>query len=277
MEVVIYWDSLLILNVLLNYWILTLIARRFSLLKSGASVLGVALIGTGVSFVLSNVAAKTRLYQLIDFLVTIPLMLSLFIPKEKHTLLKKAMGYGFLYSFMFAGILRVFFLEFKLFSVREIHLLGVLTGGYICFMGIKNYLQKEKASKKHALCHVQLKSEKGIIHIKGIIDTGNSLVEPISKKPVCLLEESVLQKLIEKESALYRAIPYRSVGCEKGILFGVEIPEIQITYDKEVLSWKKVICAGVNHKLSTRGTYQMIIHPAYVAEEKKERGRNVIN
>ena len=270
MEIVIYWDSLLLLNVLLNYWILTLIKRRFSLYKRNITILGIALLGTVISFLFFSM--KIKVYQFIETLITIPIMLYILIPKEKRLILKKAIGYGFLYSFMFAGILRVFFWKWKLLSSRDIHIGCVLTGGYICFQGIKNYLQKQKVEKKHSLCDVRLKTEQTTIQIKGMIDTGNSLIEPISKKPVCLVEEDVLQQLVAKENVLYRAIPYRSVGCEKGILYGVEIPEMQINYETEVLSLTRVICAGVNHKLSTKGTYQIIVHPECVREGKKESG-----
>ena len=102
--------------------------------------------------------------------------------------------------------------------------------------------------------------------ITALLDTGNSLIEPISKKPVCLLESGVLERLVDKEAALMRAVPYCSVGCEKGILYAVEIPKMQIACDGKVKEVQDVFCAEVPHKLATNDTYKMILHPECVGE-----------
>ena len=50
-------------------------------------------------------------------------------------------------------------------------------------------------------------------HIKGFADTGNHLVDPISKKPVSIITLEAWHTLLEKgEIPLYRLIPYKAIG-----------------------------------------------------------------
>ena len=107
------------------------------------------------------------------------------------------------------------------------------------------------------------------VPVLALLDTGNSLKEPISGEPVCLMEEELLAKITLENPLFLRAIPYRSVGCEQGMLYGVKIPKLEIYTDETCYVADDVICAGVGHKLSTKGAYQMILHPALLAEENR--------
>lgn len=57
---------------------------------------------------------------------------------------------------------------------------------------------------------------------------GNSLIEPISGKPVSVIEHSLVTKLWEEEPRIFRAIPYHSIGKRHGILKGYLLPELRI-------------------------------------------------
>ncbi len=275
MEVVIYLDSLFLLNFIMNYWILKLLTYQFALKNRTLQRLVAAAIGSGMYILLLRFPMQTRFMQWIEIAVSVPAMLLIVLPKDKRAMWKQALAYGFLYSFIVAGILRTLVSKLRIFSAYHVYTIAVLTGAYFCFEHIARYLQKQKNFKKHGLCNVKLKSDLNTVCVKALLDTGNSLREPISKRPVCLVEQDVLERLVPKDDVWIRAIPYRSVGCEQGILYGVEIPELHITYGTEYFVAKKVICAGVGHKLSTNGAYQMILHPGYVIEEKEkiERGK----
>ena len=63
------------------------------------------------------------------------------------------------------------------------------------------------------------------VRVKAFIDTGNSLYEPISGKPVCVLQGMDASALWGGD-ALWRAIPYHTVGVTKGILRGYYLPDL---------------------------------------------------
>ncbi len=64
---------------------------------------------------------------------------------------------------------------------------------------------------------------------KGYVDSGNSLKEPVSGKPVVLLDRKGAQRLPFKPAELgdrYRVIPYKAVGVECGYLEGIRADRI---------------------------------------------------
>lgn len=266
MEIVIYWDSLFLLNFIMNYWILRVLIYKFRLSVKGLRAVLAALFGAGIYILCLFLPIGTRYVQFLEMGLSIFMMSIFLLPKKSRRMFFKVSLYGLFCSFFVAGILRTIFSKGKLFSKGQIHILSVLTFGYVVIEGILVNVSRQKQNQKQRLCKVRLKSEKDTVFVTALVDTGNSLIEPISQKPVCLLEHPILEKLIEMESTLFRVIPYRSVGCEQGILYGFEIPEIQITYRMQEILLKQVFCAEVHHKLSTNDTYNMILHPACIEE-----------
>lgn len=94
------------------------------------------------------------------------------------------------------------------------------------------------------------------------MDTGNSLREPVSGRPVSVVEEECFLKLSGiKAPEKLKAIPYHSVGRDNGIMEGYEVPEIIIKGREENIRWQKVIVGISRNKISASGKYQMILHP----------------
>ena len=100
------------------------------------------------------------------------------------------------------------------------------------------------------------------IEVNALIETGNSLREPVSGKPVSVVEEEMLGRLSGiKIPEKLKVIPYHSVGKSNGIMEGYEIPEMIIEDEGENLRWQKVIVGISKNKISANGRYQMILHP----------------
>ena len=114
----------------------------------------------------------------------------------------------------------------------------------------------------------------------GLLDTGNHLREPISKKPVvianakavcCLFEEEVVTMLcnfqtIKKIEGNYkiRWIPYHSLGKKNGYLVGVIVDKLIVYKEgKEIVS-KEVLLGMIEEELSSEDLYQFILHEEYV-------------
>ena len=100
--------------------------------------------------------------------------------------------------------------------------------------------------------------------LKGLLDTGNDLREPISRKPVVIGEYEVLKQLLPKQLDEYttrlKVIPYRSLGEEDGTLYGVVFDEIQVTSCGETFVKKDVIIGLYHGHLSSKKEYQLILH-----------------
>lgn len=276
MKIEIYLDSLFFMNLVINLWIMKLVTYKFSLEVNEVRLLGAAGLGAGAYIILFFLPGNGLFLQFLASPISMPLMIMIILPKRKHRLFRKLVGTCLAYSFVIAGVLRAIFNKWMLFTGQEVTLFAVLLGVYLCSMAGACLIRKGKQSAKRHIYQVTITSAGMQTRLKALLDTGNSLVEPFSKRPVCLVEEELLARITLENTLFLRAIPFRSVGCEQGILYGVEIPELKITCEESSYVVKNVICAGVGHKLSEKGVYQMILHPAlleeeYKSDEKEER------
>jgi hypothetical protein len=64
--------------------------------------------------------------------------------------------------------------------------------------------------------------------VNALVDSGNSLVEPISGKPVCVVGKKVYETLWGGETEGFRVIPYHSIGKSRGVLPGYLLPRLEI-------------------------------------------------
>ena len=121
-----------------------------------------------------------------------------------------------------------------------------------------------KIENKDVLGEVELfLSDNSKCKIMALIDSGNSLVEPISQKPVSIVEKSVLEEFQQellKEN--FRMVPFHSVGKEKGILEAYFIEKLEIRRGGECIVIEKPMIAVTPEKVSSKKDYQMILHPA---------------
>lgn len=142
-------------------------------------------------------------------------------------------------------------------------------------------------SSSREIYDVDLKLFDRSIHIKGFMDSGNCLYDPVNKKPVIVVEEETIKELISPEFNLYleeaknylkggktdiekwdinkghilrlKFIPYSSVG-KRGVLLGMNIDKVMIYTGKDVICNEKVIAAISDNLISPNKQYQAILH-----------------
>ncbi len=109
---------------------------------------------------------------------------------------------------------------------------------------------------------VVLKVGKKSISATGLMDTGNHLKEPISQKPVIIVEKELLNKeeicLLENN---FYAIPYHSIGNKAGIMRGFIAEEITIGTEQDSRKLQQVMIGICEEKLSRKGEYSLILNP----------------
>lgn len=112
--------------------------------------------------------------------------------------------------------------------------------------------------------------------MKALLDTGNSLVEPISRKAVCIVGKEVFELDSKKEGMRkeflpqrFRIIPYHSVGKENGILCGYEMDRLIIDTDERKVIIEKPMIGISDAPVGSKGTYQMILQPELLREGEK--------
>ncbi len=173
----------------------------------------------------------------------------------------------FLVSLLLGGFLKLMFrmvpLNRHVFcGLPGVMLLGGLATGFV-------YRMWKGGSETEVICSVQLKQGKRCMMVKGILDTGNSLVEPISQSPVAVLGKEALEMLFTKEQReFFRVIPYRSVGKQHGFLKGYLLDEMMIEIRGGKKVCKQVYIAACEEFDAKKCEYQLIMNPQIL--ENKE-------
>lgn len=119
--------------------------------------------------------------------------------------------------------------------------------------------------------------------MKGLIDSGNALCDPITQTPVMIIDLTKIHDFlpiwlyekskdvhdidftaIDEDEALLsrvRIIPYRGVGQHRNFMLAIRPDEVTITSREDRIVVKKVLI-GLNHTtLSANNEYECILHP----------------
>ncbi|MDR1689323.1 MAG: sigma-E processing peptidase SpoIIGA [Clostridiales bacterium] len=140
--------------------------------------------------------------------------------------------------------------------------------------------------KKQTFYIIKIYTQGQDLTINTLMDTGNSLKEPIGKLPVIITEfEAVKEILPDGLKLLYyekkdenfeyileilenadfklrlRVIPYVSIGRQKGMLIGFKPDMVEVFKEDKKIPVKDVIIGIYNFKLSGDGSYQGLLNP----------------
>ena len=112
-------------------------------------------------------------------------------------------------------------------------------------------LIRNKRNESGKVGKAVLISGSNVLCVKAFVDTGNSLYEPVSGEPVCVLDAGSAGELW-KEEDLWRAIPWHGVDGAAGMLKGYRLTELRINLGGPVKVLKGVYVA-VSEKDNARG------------------------
>lgn len=132
---------------------------------------------------------------------------------------------------------------------------------------------------------VEIFIDKKSLIIEALIDTGNELRDPLSSRPVIIVEYQAIKKLLPLDFQEYferyggedvtqimgkglnrawmtkvRMVPFNSIGKNHGMLLGYKPELVVIQGQKKVVTRDVIIC--LYHKpLSTSGGYRAVLNP----------------
>ena len=142
---------------------------------------------------------------------------------------------------------------------------------------------KSKISKKDMYCTVTVKINGGTVRVIAMIDTGNLLKDPLTQKPVLVIEKNSLYELLPKkilnnlENILggdfekipenlqkeylpkLKFIPFSSLGKQNGMLIWIKTEKVKIEYEDNEIYKENVVVGIYNKSLTKRGEYKALI------------------
>lgn len=138
------------------------------------------------------------------------------------------------------------------------------------------------------LIDIEIKIGDKCLYSKGLLDTGNQLVEPLSKRPVVIVEARLFYGLYPEEtidqiirfsetatiddddsdrlSSRLTVIPYRAVGQSNPFLIGIRPDCIKLFSEGGVIETSKVLIAIQDKELSSDQSFTSIIHPSLIQQ-----------
>ena len=137
--------------------------------------------------------------------------------------------------------------------------LGILT--VVLVLGIEFTYKKWNLKKELYEVDIYFSSQEKC-RVSALLDSGNGLIEPISKKPVSVLGADVAdgyRSTLREEN--YRIVPFHSIGKDKGVMEAYFVEKLEIIREGEKRVVPKPVIAFAKDSVSVSGKYQMILHP----------------
>lgn len=269
-----YVDSLFLINLCMNLYLLMLVDHSMS----GTAMPWRLVIGAAVGavcFLMPFFGSAPALVKIaFGGLTGTAGMLCITFPVRNFRMFLKLLERLLLYSFGMGG--GMLFLIARLPFLREYltGVSGVLCVGGVLFLFFRRFRYGLKT--KHCLCHATLIRGERRVTAAALIDSGNSLTEPVSGKPVCVVDEKLYDSLRGDDESGCRVIPYHSIGKKHGIMQGYLLPKFVIDVDGMRLEFQDVYVAVSKERISGTETgdgenVEIIINPRLL--EEKGRGR----
>lgn len=297
----IYLDILILENLVINYLILFVTAKFSRLRVSTLRLFAGAVVGAlYVVFIILQPDIKVYYTTAAKILLSIFIVAVTFSPRKLLPFIK-TLAIFYISTFIFAGAALAFlFFNQQGGFVRNgiVYVFGqsqwslmvfsLLTVGII----IKIFWEviQSKITREKTLIPVKIAFDNRVIDLPALIDTGNSLKDPLTNMPVMVVEFKALEQLLPQEIksifensrendlncvtaiisnskwfSRFRLIPFSSLGKENGMLIGFKPDFIEIGEEEEKRDIKNVIVGIYNRSLSRDDNYKALLGPDLVA------------
>ena len=290
---IIYVDVLIFLNLFINFFILQLTAK---ICKDGYNILrmiAAAFVGALFSLYIF-LPVSTPAMEIVFKLVVSAVMILICFKLDSFKSYIRRVAVLYIASFLYAGIMIAIWSVFKpesmainngvvYVSISPIILLTVTVLCYYVLAGLRRLSQKHAANTGR--CKIAIFAGGVKITVNALIDSGNSLCDPLSEIPVTVVERSALAKI---EDALpctqysfmgenntvkgFRLIPYNAIGGH-GLLPAFSPEKTVIIINKKECEIKNAVIAITEEKLGE--DYKAIVNPDIIPEILKTRKENV--
>ena len=296
----IFLDVLILENIIMNYFILIVTSKLSRTKTTNLRVFLGALVGA-VYVALMVLMPNLKIYYtaFAKILLSIVIILISFRPKNIGSLFKNlavfyistfifaGAAFAFIYfehgeAFIRNGVIYVFWQSKWTILVLSVILVGIIVR---IFWEIIQF----KFIKEKLLIPLKISFENKTSNLPALIDTGNSLRDPITNMPVIVVEFSAIKEILpsdiqsifeeSRENDLdsisciisdsrwfsrFRLIPYMSLGKENGMLIGFKPDYIEIGEDEEKKGMNDVIVGIYNRALTKNERYRALLSPELI-------------
>ncbi|MBQ9658667.1 MAG: sigma-E processing peptidase SpoIIGA [Clostridia bacterium] len=288
----IYIDIVIIENLIMNYIILCATAIISKTEIKQIRIILASLIGA--TYVIMSYVVNVQIYSniILKIILSIVMVYISYKPVKIKKLGKQILMF-YLTSFVFGGVslALIYFIKPQEVIIKNGQFIGkyvlktVFLGGIVGFIITVATINiiKNKKGKKDVFYTVKIHLQGKIIETVAMLDTGNLLKEPITNRPVIILEHTLLYEIIPKQIlnnlenilagdfskipeeirdeyiSKLKVIPFKSLGKENGMLLGIKCEKVIIENDEEIKEENSPIIGIYNKSLTKRGEYRALV------------------
>lgn len=135
------------------------------------------------------------------------------------------------------------------------------------------FWKRERKRREQTVVTAELIEGNVRIVTDALIDSGNTLYDPIDGRPVSVVERGVLEGRIELERPeRFRLVPYHTLGG-RGLMQAVEIEKMKVKREGQEMLFEHALLALYNGEVTKSGSYRLILHPALLQSERRHGHR----
>lgn len=288
----IYIDVVLIENLIMNYIILLATGIILKTKIKHIRLIVASFIGAIYTIITYVITIKIYSNFFFKLLLSIIMIYIAFNPQNIKQMWKQLVIF-YLTSFIFGGaaFALIYVIKPQEILMRNGLFLGtyplksIILSAIIAFIIILITFKmvKNKISKKDMFRQINIVIEEKRITVKSMLDTGNMLKEPITGKPVIVVEHTCLYDLLPKQIlnnieqilvgnfdniaddiknkyiTKLKFIPFTSLGKQNGMLLGIQPNYVEIIDEENIEKIKDVIIGIYNKSLTKDGNYRALM------------------
>lgn len=294
---VIYLDILFLINGIMNFLIfltVTMILNKWITLKR--QFIGAIIASVLYCLFVSVPLLRQVPYSLYAWWIPVIPLLIIYSPPNIKSFIKVyfiATAIAALYGGVIFNIWYILGGDYEnLHTMHLLLLIGIGVGIIICFYESFYWIRKRLLFTPLTY-HITVEKDHKEIRFLALMDTGNLLYTPGTHRPVMIVtykaikeildqeEREVIQEffktpLSKREEYLINAkkkpeflIPFNSVGCKVGFLWGMQLEEVKVQDLKEGKVIHHCVVGISLQPLCTDQQYEGLLHPQLILEGEK--------
>lgn len=289
-----YVDVILIGNLIIDFFILKITSKLSKIKTTSLKLLMGAI--PGALYAVAAVFPSMSMFFNFPMKVAVSvLMVIIAFTPDKFRELFRIVAVFYFISFAFGGaIFAVYYLTGSGTIVNNVFLiygvsLPLLILGFAVSCLLMNYCWdyvQDRLLKRKLIYKVLIEVGGSVIETSAMLDTGNTLKEPISNLPVIVVEYDVMKDILpgklsdafsdknkefnfENLCSLFdnsewmvriRLIPFSSLGKQNGMMIGIKPDAVRLTAKKYVKEVKDVVIGLYNNRISKDGEYRALLY-----------------
>ena len=274
----VYLDMLFLVNLVMDAVVLTLVRRLLGLTSTRPRILLASMAGAlWVCLITVWPCLPAWLETIASYLLISALMVAVAFRPGSFMGLVKGVAALYMVTFTAGGLFYAVYAHTRLGyyisllahgKIREALPLAIAAAMasavyFFCRFFWERLMKARRAAEN--LCRVVLFYRGKTTALKGLVDTGNGLRDPSTKRPVCVAEYEACMEIFEKVDNIHY-VPFQAVGTKEGLLPAVIIDRMELEQGERKITVKRPMIAICRQSLSADGRYQMLIHPEALRE-----------